>query len=340
MNPCSDFLFQQATPASFADSDQNVDWLWRGYLARGATTLLTSQWKAGKTTLLSLLLARMAAGGQLAGLPVTTARVAVVSEERLENWRRRHERLHFGQDLAFLCQPFLTGSTEETWLALIEHLQRLGRERGVELVVIDPLAQFLPGSVENNPLAMMDALRPIERLTADGMAVLLMHHPRKKHAAAGQSARGGGALCGSVDVLMEMKLPPATQPHSRRRTLLAWSRYQETPRERVIELSADGTDYFEIQSGAEGCGEGHLEVVLQLLAATGGKLTRRQLLDAWPAGRPAPHPVMLWRALAAAVRIGRLEQEGTGRRRDPFRYFLPGLDAPWMPDSRGVTDTR
>ncbi len=32
-------------------------WLWQGYLAAGAVTLLTSQWKIGKTTLLALVLA-------------------------------------------------------------------------------------------------------------------------------------------------------------------------------------------------------------------------------------------------------------------------------------------
>src|SRR6202007_2157095 len=44
-------------------------WLWQGYLSPGKVTLLTSQWKSGKTTLVSLLLARMQQGGQLAGLP-------------------------------------------------------------------------------------------------------------------------------------------------------------------------------------------------------------------------------------------------------------------------------
>ncbi len=103
----SDSMFQEATSAGFTnDSAQNVDWIWQGYLARGATTLLTSQWKAGKTTLVSILLARMAAGGQLGGLPVAKSSAAVVSEERLENWRRRHDRLDFGNDLCFLCRPF------------------------------------------------------------------------------------------------------------------------------------------------------------------------------------------------------------------------------------------
>ena len=38
-------------------------WLWHGYLARGAVTLLTSQWKTGKTTLLSVLLNKLGDGG-------------------------------------------------------------------------------------------------------------------------------------------------------------------------------------------------------------------------------------------------------------------------------------
>jgi hypothetical protein len=33
-------------------------WLWQGYLAPATVTLLTGRWKAGKTTLLSVLLAR------------------------------------------------------------------------------------------------------------------------------------------------------------------------------------------------------------------------------------------------------------------------------------------
>src|SRR5438067_2210940 len=51
-------------------SVSHLDWLWQGYLAPGNVTLLTSQWKTGKTTLLALLLDRMKSGGVLAGLPV------------------------------------------------------------------------------------------------------------------------------------------------------------------------------------------------------------------------------------------------------------------------------
>jgi hypothetical protein len=56
-------------------------WLWRGYLAPGAVTLLTGQWKAGKTTLASVLLARLKTGAELAGLPLAPGRAIVISEE-------------------------------------------------------------------------------------------------------------------------------------------------------------------------------------------------------------------------------------------------------------------
>ena len=56
-------------------------WLWQGFLAPGAVTLLTTQWKAGKTTLAAVLLARLKAGGELAGLPLAAGGAVVASEE-------------------------------------------------------------------------------------------------------------------------------------------------------------------------------------------------------------------------------------------------------------------
>jgi hypothetical protein len=69
-----------------------IPWLWHGFLAPGNVTLLTGQWKCGKTTLLAALLSRLGAGGQLAGLTVTPAKAAVVTEEGPELWQRRGEQ--------------------------------------------------------------------------------------------------------------------------------------------------------------------------------------------------------------------------------------------------------
>src|SRR5262245_46275212 len=84
-----------------------ADWLWRGYLARRAVTLLTSRWKTGKTTLLSVLLTKLSAGGELAGDPVAAGRVAIVSEEAPDLWLERGQRLAYGAHVRWLCRPFI-----------------------------------------------------------------------------------------------------------------------------------------------------------------------------------------------------------------------------------------
>ena|SRR5437660_1193359 len=48
------------------ERDATVSWLWEGMLAAGNVTLLTSVWKAGKSSLLALLLAGRREGGRLA----------------------------------------------------------------------------------------------------------------------------------------------------------------------------------------------------------------------------------------------------------------------------------
>jgi RecA-family ATPase len=69
-------------PASkFRTLEGPLPWLCDGYLCRHALTLLTGQPKIGKTSLLAALLARMGAGGELAGRRVEPGRAAVISEE-------------------------------------------------------------------------------------------------------------------------------------------------------------------------------------------------------------------------------------------------------------------
>src|SRR5262249_4876633 len=147
-------------------------WLWQGYLAPGNVTLLTSQWKSGKTTLVSILLARLREGGQLAGLPVGAGRVAVVSEESPMHWHLRSQKLTFGNNVCWFCRPFRSKPTAEDWLALVDVLADLRTEQGIDLVLIDPLAAFLPGRDESNAGGMLATMLLLQRLTALGMSVL------------------------------------------------------------------------------------------------------------------------------------------------------------------------
>ncbi len=307
-----------------------VDWIWPGYLAKGAVTLLTSQWKAGKTTLISHLIARITRGGELAGQTIQPARVAIATEEPLDLWQRRSEKLGFGEGLCYFSRPLAGQQTLAAWDALVDRMAHLGRERGVDVVILDPLAALLPAGTENQTAAMLHVLSRLSRLTQQGQAVLVLHHPTKGTAAAGQLARGVGALCAFVDIILEMSLLGSALETDRRRRIAAWSRFEETPRQQLIELSADGQNYRALpDSEAEDVFSRHWPAIERLLAFPPRKLTRQELLTAWRAKASAPAPMTLWRILDRAVQQNLLICEGAGSRADPYRYWLAELPPQW-----------
>jgi hypothetical protein len=311
-------------------------WLWQGYLGPGKITLLTSQWKSGKTTMVSLLLARMQEGGQLTALPVAAGKALVISEESPADWRPRCQNLGIRGNVDLLCRPFTAQPTMDQWLALIQTAAALHQRLGTELVVIDSLGYFLPAHSENSAGALFECLTPLQRLAAAGMAVLLLHHPRKGKTVAGQAARGSGALPSFVDIIMEMGYYSQPDDLDRRRRLLAFSRYDQTQRHLLIELQPGGADYVVLHSGLEAAlGDSWPAILLALNQAT-IKLTRQEILDSWSPDYPKPESSTLWRWLSRAVAQGLIRQDGTGRPQNPFRYWLPERDLFMRPDGAGM----
>jgi calcineurin-like phosphoesterase family protein len=215
-------------------------------------------------------------------------------------------------------RPFAGRPTLEQWQALIGHLLSLHEQAGLSLVAIDPLASFLPYGSENHASTMLAALLPLQRLTSAGLSVLLLHHPRKKYGLDGLSARGSGALTGHADIQMELHWYEEASSPCRRRRLLAWSRHDETPRHRIIELSADGTKYNFVADGADDADQGIREALWEVLEQTMTKLTRKEVLLHWPEDEKPPSPTALWGLLGRAVERGELKCDGSGTRNDPF----------------------
>ena len=265
----------------------------------------------------------MQQGGQLAGLSVGATKALVISEESEADWRPRFGRLGIRDNVDLLCRPFTAQPSMEQWLALIDTALAMHQRQGCALVVIDSLAYFLPGHSENSASALLECLTPLQRLSTAGMSVLLPHHPRKGKTLAGQAARGSGALPSFVDVIIEMAYYAQPDDLDRRRRLVAYSRHDDTPRHLLIELNADGTDYAVLQSGLEAALGDSWPAVLHALGEAQSKLTRQEILDKWPADYQKPDSTTLWRWLSRAVAGSIVRQEGTGRPRDPFRYWLP-----------------
>ena len=302
------------------DRHEPVYWIWEGMLAAGAMTLLTGSWKAGKSTLVSLLLDRRREGGQLLGRTVGAGATIVVSEEEPRMWARRQATLDFGPRVCFFCRPFAGVPPLGRWRRFMDKISQLVDEHKIDLLVLDPVACFLPAA-ENHAASLVKTLGELQALTEEGLAVLLLHHPKKGATAIGQAARGSGALPAFVDIVLELRVPRGSS-ETRRRRLHGFGRFAQTPRMLLAELNADGADYVvlpdtapeDIDSGAA------FEMLDSLLRAAGVPLTRTDILARWPQSAPPPNAITLWRWLARGCERGALVREGTRSKFEPFRY--------------------
>ena len=313
--------------AGLAAAAAPISWLWQGYLARGAVTLMTSQWKAGKTTLASVLLARLKTGGQIAGLDLAAAKAIVVTEESPDLWQNRQRHLDFADEVGWYCRPFNGKPTLPQWLDFVDELAELHTRIPYSLLVIDPLAAFLAGS-ENDAGSVLECLAPLQRLGSRNVSSLVLHHPKKNDPPLGQAARGSGAISGFADILIEMR--PGRR--ERRRQLCAWSRYPQTPARYMIEWTADGTDYLVCPSFQDEEFARRWHRVQAVFAEAPHKLTRTDVLLRWPDKKKKPDKVALRRWLEKAVADGLLRKDGNGRRNQPFRYWLPEREEVWRQD--------
>jgi RecA-family ATPase len=153
---------------------------------------LNGQWKIGKNTLLAALLARLGAGGELAGRRVRPGRAVVFTEENRGAWQRRIARHRLGDWVSFAFEPFSFRPRPEEWYQLTDDVVWLCYQRAVELVAFDSLASVLPGHEEANAAAMLDLLRTLRAVAGSGPAVLLADHSRKEPVGGRAGRRRGG----------------------------------------------------------------------------------------------------------------------------------------------------
>lgn len=304
----------------------SADWLLDGFVARGNITLLTSMWKSGKTTLLAHLLARRVNGQPLLGRAVAPGKSVVISEEPRALWAERCQRFEFGGSLCLFPQPFPHLPSAAEWRGLMERVGQLQTEHGVDLLVIDSVTHFL--RAESAAVGVLDLLMPVRELATRGMAALLMHHPRRRDSAVGSAGRGHGALHSEVDISIEMRRARADLD-SRTRRFDCLSRHEGTPRHLHFELNPDGGDYTVLPEIDDAGFSEQWDILRGVLDDAPQKLTRLDILDEWPDDYPKPCRGVLWKWLKQAVAAGLVQVEGSGKKSDPFRYWLPSAEARW-----------
>ena len=180
---------------------------------------------------------------------------------------------------------------------------------------------------------MLKTLLPLQGLTALGLSVLLLHHPRKGPVDMGQAARGSGAPSGYEDIIMKMQRVSRRNLKDLRRRLLAYSRHETTPTSPVIKLTEDGTDYRFLGESAELDFKQGWPLLKNLLAEAAGSLTREEIHRDWPDAQICPGKLTLWRWLAGAVKERLVECHGSGSRKEAYRYHLHEIEMHWLAKS-------
>jgi hypothetical protein len=316
---------------NLTDDNLSAQWLWQGYVARENVTLITSQWKTGKTTLLAALLAQLKTGGELGGLEVMQGKAIVVSEESHSFWTERNSQLDLSHHI-LLSRPFRCCLDLKAWQELIKQVAAAHAADPVDLIVIDPLGAFLPGHSETDVTRLKPIMAGIRDLADMGLGVLLLHHPRKGASRPGQASRGSGLLTSFADIVIEMFTLRRADEDDRRRRLQAYSRHSTTSLQHVIELNAEGTHYAGLGDVNSTEFLREWPTILHLLQEAKNKLTIQDLLESWPPISQKPSNTTLWRWLERATREGLVLKRGTGQKNQPNRYWLPGKEEEWQND--------
>ena len=314
---------QLYSPSQLKSLAPPIDWIWDGVLATGMVTMVSSRWKQGKTTLVSALLAHLGRGGAFAGSTLKPTRVAVLSEEPASLWDKRHQNLHFDEaNIRFAPRPFCGHPSRAQWTDTI--LQLAEERYGV--VVLDPLAKFVPGELENRPTLITSVLEELHVLTEQGTAVLMNVHPSKGRERGDFDVRGTGAIAAFADILVKFDRPRHHVDGERIRRLQIESRIDDSET-RLLELSADASDYAVVPEEPDaGSFASGWPVLKAMLEDARRAPTLRVLLDTWLEDFDKPSRSTLNRWLERGVKEGLVVRVGSGRHHDAFRYGLPGQE--------------
>lgn len=323
------------TAAQLASEVSNdAKWIARPWVVVGAVTELAGKVKAaGKTTFTTHLVAAVLEGRPFLGEPTIKTPVVYLTEQPGTSFRVAIERagLLDRDDLFVLPWHLTMGfSWERVAKMAVEECQR----RDAKLLVVDTLAQFagLIGDSENNAGDALLATQPLQKAAAEGLAVLVVRHERKSGGSVGDSGRGSSAYGGAADIVLSLR---RAEGNSRPtvRVIHGISRFDETPDELVIELVSG--NYVSLGRAADMAAREAEELILATAPESEEEAASfDQLIEGTSTKRTTAQ-----RTVKALLLDGRLARTGRGRKRSPFKYFLPQIRSAQTSDLNGQEES-
>lgn len=319
----------QATPIEslIENVPPEPEWVWRGYVAPFAVSLLAGRPKVGKSTFVFALLSRLVAGAPFVGLETVAAGVLVLTEERRDTLAEKARILGLvsipprtspiggNKRPAHVLLRHEAGSIP--WPELVRQAMAYCHQHELRCLVVDTWDRWtsLRGDAENAAGAVNEALEPLQYAAASGLAVLIVSHQRKSLGEFGEAVRGSNALTGGVDVVLELERPaPRLALGKHARALRAVSRFSSTPDELYVELDEEAAAFVAIESPEEVKAALEQTRIVEVLAGLDGATSAAvaetiELPDS-----------TVRRHLNVLLERGHVVREGQGKRGNPFRW--------------------
>ena len=222
----------------YSVSGSDTKWIWNNYLFHGGLTLMGSDAKVGKTTLLSALLAAGQTGGELFSSSVAKFRALVITEESPVHqlWPTRSELWGLGHNHHGMIYDFPQKPKADVFEEYLGEVDKLAHD--YQLVVFDTFSKMTPTSDGNNACDWQRTFASLKRkLSNSGVAVLLCCHHRKRdkkgsHPWSDANYVVGENIVGSSDQAGQSDINIDIFKHNQERQLMSAGR--NVPETRVV----------------------------------------------------------------------------------------------------------
>ncbi|MDA1307324.1 MAG: AAA family ATPase [Acidobacteria bacterium] len=298
------------------------------YVVKGTMTEFTARAKGGKTSLLAYFVGCVVYGVECLGQPTIQTSVVWLTEERPATFRAAlaRARLLDAPRLHVVSKWDVPAST--SWPEVVQAAIHTCEDTASTLLIVDTLSAWAgqTGDRENNSGDALEALEPLQRAAAAGLAVVVVRHDRKGGGAVGEAGRGSSAYAGAVDTLLHLGKPEGAGNPNRRK-LDAISRFDGVPESVVVERtipdylspSPTGSRFEKNQYRVLGApGTLALDAAEAAILDTlmpGTVRTEAEITEA--------HPTITKATIARALRTlypSQLDRDGAGKKGSPFIY--------------------
>ena len=202
-------------------SEDDAAWLVDHLAARGALVIVAGLPKVGKSTFVyGLLGALTSVADRFVGLPAGSTSALLMTEEPPATVEEKVDRFGVDDERVFVISKRKMGAGR-TWPKTVAAVVTFCRARPeVGVVVVDTWDKFVglsSSKSETDTGTIVEMIEPLYELLGLGVCVILITHQRKAEGEHGLRVRGGTALTGSADVIVEVERPSRSAGLSARR---------------------------------------------------------------------------------------------------------------------------